>query len=250
MKGVRTLWQGRVPSFLPRWMRECIEVNVREIQALMQLAQQHLAPGSLVLDAGAGEGRFSNYFKHTRYVPIDLTVGNQTWDYSRIAACADLLHLPLKSNSFDGVICTQVLEHVREPGEVIRELVRVLRPGGHLYLSAPQGWHQHQKPYDYFRFTSFALTHLFTTAGLQIDFIRPMGGYFWHLSYELQMMHYWLFPPAELTGRTRLWWETCLSVLLRIPCLFILPIPLYYLDRLDHIKDLTLGYTCHCIKQA
>jgi SAM-dependent methyltransferase len=244
------LWKGRVPSFLPRWMRDRIEVNVTEIHKLMALAQQQLPSEALVLDAGAGEGRFAHYFRHTRYVPIDLAIGDHTWDYGSIQACVDLACLPLPDNTFDGVICTQVLEHVPNPRQVIDELARVLRPGGHFYLSAPQGWHQHQKPYDFFRFTSFALTNLFEQAGLTIDFIRPMGGYFWHLSYELQMMHYWLFPPFEVTGRARSRWATWMALLFRIPFLFLLPIPLYYLDRLDHVKDLTLGYVCHCVKQA
>jgi 2-polyprenyl-3-methyl-5-hydroxy-6-metoxy-1,4-benzoquinol methylase len=244
------LWQGRVPTFLPRWMRERIEVNVCEIHALMQLAQRQFASGALVLDAGAGEGRFSEYFRHTHYVPLDLAVGDETWNYGRIQAQADLQRLPIRSEAFDGVVCTQVLEHVCEPAVVVSELARVLKPDGHLYLSAPQGWHQHQKPYDFFRFTSFALRAMFERAGLDVDFIRPMGGYFWHLSYELQMMHYWLFPPAEVTGHARNKWATCMSLLVRIPFLFLLPLPLYYLDRLDRIKDLTLGYVCHCIKRA
>jgi SAM-dependent methyltransferase len=229
-------------------MRERIEVNVREIHTLMRFAQRQLAPGALVLDAGAGEGRFKHYFQHTRYIPIDLAVGDEMWDYSSIKVCTDLGRLSFRDGVFDGVICTQVLEHVPEPAYVVAELARVLKPGGHLYLSAPQGWHQHQKPYDYFRFTSFALNRIFERAGLMVDWIRPMGGYFWHLSYQLQMMHYWLLPPAEVTGRVRSNWATLLSLLLRVPLLFLLPIPLYYLDRLDRVKDLTLGYVCHCVK--
>jgi SAM-dependent methyltransferase len=244
------LWKGRVPSFLPRWMRSRIQVNVYDIHKLMELAQQQLAPGALVLDAGAGEGRFKDHFQHTRYIPVDLAVGDEAWDYGSIQAFADLAHLPFEDNTFDGVVCIQVLEHVREPASIVRELARVLKPGGHFYLSAPQGWAQHQKPHDYFRFTSFALTYMFEQAGLSVDLIRPMGGYFWHLSYELQMMHYWLFPPASETGRPRSKLAALCSVLLRIPFLFLLPIPLYYLDRLDRIKDLTLGYVCHCVKPA
>jgi SAM-dependent methyltransferase len=243
------LWKGRVPSFLPRWMRERIEVNVYEIHKLMQLAQRQLTSGALVLDAGAGEGRFKDYFEHTRYIPVDLAVGDEKWDYGSNRAYVDVVRLPFQDEAFDAVICTQVLEHVRNPASVVRDLARVLKTGGHLYLSAPQGWHQHQKPLDFFRFTSFALRYLFEQAGLAVDFILPMGGYFWHLSYELQMMHYWLFPPAAVTGRPRPKWATVLSLLLRLPLLFLLPIPLYYLDRFDRVKDLTLGYVCHCIKQ-
>lgn len=241
------LWQGRVPTFLPGWMRKRIEVNVLDQIAMMQEAQNLFTAEARVLDAGAGEGRYRNYVSHTRYVAVDFGVGDETWDYGKLDSVADLHHLPFLDEVFDGVICTQVLEHVRYPERVIGELARVMKPGGHLFLSAPQSWHQHQKPHDYFRFTSFALDAVFREAGLTPRYIRPMGGYFWALSYELQMLHYWLFPPTE-TGQKRGVLGLLGSLLVRSFFLFILPLPLYYLDRLDRLKDKTMGYVCHCIK--
>lgn len=241
------LWEGRVPTFLPAWMRERIEVNVLDQINMMREAQCVLTPADRVLDAGAGEGRYKRFLKHTRYVAIDFGLGDLLWNYEALDSVADVHRIPFANATFDGVVCTQVLEHVRYPEQVIGELARVLRPGGHLFLSAPQSWHQHQKPHDYFRFTSFALDAMFRSAGLTPQYIRPMGGYFWALSYELQMMHYWLFPPPE-TGRRRSIFGALGSLLIRIPCLFLLPLPLYYLDRLDQLQDKTMGYVCHCRK--
>lgn len=241
------LWQGRVPSFLPGWMRRRIEVNVLDQIAMMKQAQTIFGPTSLVLDAGAGEGRYRRFLEHTRYLAVDFGEGDEAWDYSALDVVADLHHLPFANAALDGVVCTQVLEHVRYPDRVVSELARVLKAGGHLFLSAPQGWHQHQKPHDFFRFTSFALAAMFQDAGLRPDYIRPMGGYFWTLSYELQMMHYWLFPPPE-AGSRRGALGLIGSLLVRSVFLFLLPLPLYYLDRLDRIKDKTMGYVCHCVK--
>jgi SAM-dependent methyltransferase len=228
-------------------MRRRIEVNVFDQVKMMEEAQQIFRHESVVLDAGAGEGRYRRYLDHTHYVAVDYGVGDETWDYAQLDCITDLHHLPLADGAFDGVVCTQVLEHVRHPEEVIRELARTLRPGGHLFLSAPQGWHQHQKPHDYFRFTSFALDSMFRQANLVPQYIRPMGGYFWALSYELQMMHYWLFPPLE-TGHKRGFFGLLGSLVVRSLFLFLLPLPLYYLDRLDRIKDKSMGYVCHCLK--
>jgi SAM-dependent methyltransferase len=241
-------WKERVPEFLPQWLRTRIEVNLREIQALMEFAAQRLGPGDRVLDAGAGEGRFKSYFAHTRYMPVDLAIGDQTWDYGNLDAIVDLENLAFVDGVYDAVICTQVLEHVKNPLQVITELARVLKPGGQLFLSAPQSWYQHQKPHDYFRFTSFALAHLFAQSNLEPQFIKPMGGYFWFLSFQLQRFHFWLWPPSQGERRIVRIARLSVTLLIRVFFLFLLPIPLYYLDGLDKLKDQTLGYTCYCIK--
>lgn len=67
---------------------------------------------------------------------------------------------PIDSCSIDGVICTQVLEHVANPESLISEIERVLKPGGKLILTVPFLWQQHEKPYDFTRFTSFGLRRL------------------------------------------------------------------------------------------
>lgn len=241
------LWIGRVPSFLPTWIRRRIEVNVLDQIEMMKQAQATFGSDSRVLDAGAGEGRYRRFLEHARYTAVDFGLGDSSWDYRSLDSLADLHHLPFQAAVFDGAVCTQVIEHVRYPEGVIRELARVLKPGGHLFLSAPQGWHQHQKPHDYFRFTSFALEAMFRDASLRPVYIRPMGGYFWALSYELQMMHYWLFPPPEM-GRRRSIAALLGSLIVRSVFLFLVPLPLYYLDRLDRLKDKTMGYICHCVK--
>lgn len=241
-------WEGRVPAFLPEWLKTRIEVNVREIKALMEFASKRLGVGDRVLDAGAGEGRFKSYFTHTSYVAVDLAVGDKVWNYSDLDTIADLTRLPFANCVYDAVVCTQVLEHVKEPLLVTKELARILKPGGQLFLSAPQSWYQHQKPHDYFRFTSFALDYLFTQSNLETQFIKPMGGYFWFLSFQLQRLHFWLWPPSQTQGAFTQIARLSVTLFIRIIFLFLLPLPLYYLDRLDKRKDQTLGYVCYCVK--
>ncbi len=62
------------------------------------------------------------------------------------------------------------MEHISDPMIVTNEIGRVLRPGGRYYLSAPMCWHQHQKPYDFFRYTSFGYKHLLENSGMKIRF--------------------------------------------------------------------------------
>jgi len=234
----------RLPQWIPDVVRERVAVNVYHLKRLMAQAQQEIPPGSWVLDAGAGEGRFRSFFDHTCYVAVDLAVGDCSWDYSHLDVIADLSVLPLANHSFDAVLCTQVLEHVREPRQVLREIARVLKPGGRLYLAAPQSWHQHQKPYDFFRYTSFGLRYLLETSGLNVISLTPMGGYFWFLSFQLQTLNYWLF--SQRRRHRYVWWP--LKMTTAIVTQIVLPLLLFYLDRLDSKKDATLGYVCVATK--
>jgi SAM-dependent methyltransferase len=68
-----------------------------------------------------------------------------------IAANAELL--PFAAATFQRVECDAVLEHVRDPGQVARELCRVLAPGGYLHLVTPFCHPFHEYPRDYRRFT-------------------------------------------------------------------------------------------------
>jgi SAM-dependent methyltransferase len=76
--------------------------------------------------------------------------------------------LPFGEGEFDTVLCTQVVEHVRDPKAVIAQCARVLRPGGVLIMSAPQYWEVHEAPHDYFRFTPLGLRMLVEGCGLSV----------------------------------------------------------------------------------
>jgi SAM-dependent methyltransferase len=76
------------------------------------------------------------------------------------------------------VLCTQVLEHVPRPEPFFEELVRVLRPNGCLIVTVPFSYRVHSAPFDYHRFTHFALEGLAGRARLDIEVLLPRGG-FW-----------------------------------------------------------------------
>ena len=91
-----------------------------------------------VLDAGSGEGRYASSFDGRRHIGVDLGIGDHSWDYSRVDVAANLETLPFPDNSFDAALNIVVLEHTRNPQQVLNELGRTLRPGGRLLLIAPQ----------------------------------------------------------------------------------------------------------------
>ncbi|GMU26279.1 MAG: hypothetical protein AMXMBFR16_11840 [Candidatus Uhrbacteria bacterium] len=87
--------------------------------------------------------------------------------------------------SVDTVLCTVVMEHLERPQDALIEMHRILKPGGHIILTAPLFWHLHEEPRDFYRYTKYGLAHLFTTTGFEIIEIKPLSGFVVTFSQEL-----------------------------------------------------------------
>jgi ubiquinone/menaquinone biosynthesis C-methylase UbiE len=121
-------------------------------------------------------------------------------DKNRVDVICLATDLKFPDNEFDSVLCTQVLEHVYDHHTMMKEIYRVLKPGGHVILTVPFAWELHEEPYDYFRFTKHALKELFEEAGLKIDYIKPNGGK-WAAIYQLRNnMMYHSFHTRKSLG--------------------------------------------------
>jgi len=236
----------RVYSLFPSFLKRRINPLEYAIRSFVSSAVLPSARGK-ILDAGAGEARFRSYFEDHFYVALDSGVGDQSWDYSGVDIKADLAMIPIASESVDTVLNIQVLEHVSEPSAVLSELNRILRPGGSLFLTAPQGWHEHQQPHDYYRFTRFSLSRILLGAGFETVEIEPMGGYFHYLGHRLTYI-----PKVLFSQRGR--WTRCFLFPLELVSLgifcFLLPVCCYYLDFLDTKKEFTLCYQCRAGKAS
>jgi SAM-dependent methyltransferase len=194
---------------------------------------------ALVLDAGAGECRFKAMFRHASYIGVDFAQGDPTWDYSMLDAVARLEQLPFADRCFDRVLSIVVLEHTPEPGRVLQEFQRVMKQGASVHLVVPHMWEEHQRPYDFFRFTSNGIRHLMENAGLRVKRIEPVGGFFWQLGRRLM----------GVLGFAQQGWRWILFPVLAPVFGFLLPVCCYYLDSLDGDRAYTLGFICEGFKQ-
>jgi SAM-dependent methyltransferase len=131
---------------------------------------RHFDADARLLDLGCGSAWLAEHFEN--YTGID---GSR----EAVVAAARSGHevllgdvnapLPFADASFDGVVMKDLLEHVLEPVNVVREACRVLRPGGHVFASSPdaQRWvwddYTHRRP-----FTRRGFRRLFADQGLEV----------------------------------------------------------------------------------
>lgn len=123
-----------------------------------------LPPGAAVLDVGAGSAQYKGLFEHCEYLTTE-------WDgcvSGRIHE-VDLIGppeaLPCADATRDAVLLTHRLDRAPDPGAVLREAARVLRPGGNVFLTVPFVRQLAEPPSDLWRLTPASLERLLANAG-------------------------------------------------------------------------------------
>jgi SAM-dependent methyltransferase len=147
---------------------------------------ESIPAGALVLDAGAGDAPYKSLLAHTRYETADFEQVDKR--YAKSTYVCDLSAIPVADGRFDAIIFSQVMEHLPEPKLAIRELYRVLKPGGRMIFTAPLFYEEHEQPYDFYRYTQFAVRYLFAGAGFQIDRLDWLEGYYSTVAYQMNRM--------------------------------------------------------------
>ena len=105
------------------------------------------------------------FFENSIYIAVDLAVGDDEWDFSQLDVKSDVQYLPIRDSIADAALNLWVMEHVPAPQLMVNEMFRILKPGGKTFLIVPFSLHEHQQPYDFYRYTRYGVRHLFETAG-------------------------------------------------------------------------------------
>jgi len=180
--------------------------------------------GGIVVDLGCGDKPYQSYVRAKKYIGVDKQGGDLR---------ADVLNLPLKNSYADTVISTQVLEHVTDPQQLLKECYRILKPGGYLVLTAPMNWPLHDVSRDYWRFTEFGLVHLAKETGFEVIDCRPLEGF---ISVVWQTLAMLIERPTYHHG----FFRTILKLIVK-PLFWLIQPLIYWLDRLKPIKGLTMN---------
>ncbi len=175
---------SRLLVTVARWAARYVDLQLALTEAALREAAP-LARGRMI-DVGCGHRPYDALF--APYVDEHLGVEHEAV-FATTAAAAhergpDVLYdghtLPFADASFDTALCVQVLEHTPQPGRLLAEIARVLRPGGCLLMQAPFSFRLHEEPHDYFRYSPHGLRALCEAAGLSVERLAPLGT-FWSL---------------------------------------------------------------------
>lgn len=131
----------------------------------------------ILVDIGCGEKPYKAFL--SEYVDKHIGVDHPSTVHGKdqIDIFASAYDTTLASESADTVISTCVLEHLEESDMAVREMHRILKPGGKVILTAPFFWLMHENPRDFYRFTRYGLEHLFKKAGFKVISITPSNGW-------------------------------------------------------------------------
>ena len=166
---------------------------------------KEIAKEKSVLDIGGGE-RFQKWL--APYKELFKDVAYKSMDYDPASGAdviGDIHKIPLAENSIDAIICHSVLEHVRDPLLATKELHRILRPGGKIFVHVPSiyPYHARKGSYpDYWRFFDDTLLVMF--GNFSHFEIEKRGGYFTAFFFFMPFQHKLRFlidPVADFLDR-------------------------------------------------
>lgn len=131
-----------------------------------------------LLDIGCGVMPYRAYIKEhsaiNLYVGMDLA-NTEIYNHIQPDITWDGVTIPLKDGDVDCAMLTEVLEHCPEPELVLKEAWRVLKPGGSLVFSVPFIWYLHESPWDFYRYTPFAIQKMFNKQSFSLTVLETYG---------------------------------------------------------------------------
>lgn len=152
-------------------------------QKLSEVVRQ----GGMALDIGSG----SRTYGSMNFIQLEIK------KYPFIDVVNQAMLLPFRDNAFDFVMSVAVTEHVKEPWVLIKEIQRVTKPGGTVYVDSAFLQPLHAHPSHYYNMSHYALAELFDE--VEVVTLRPESNQhpFYTLEWFLRIMRHYV-PPADM----------------------------------------------------
>lgn len=132
----------------------------------------------VLLDFGCGSKPYEKLFINVKnYIGVDLKIEGREENHQYVDKFYDGKTIPYEDDTFDSLLSTEVLEHVFNIEEVLKEMNRVLKKGGKALITTPFMWEEHEMPYDFARYTTPALIYLYEKNGFKIIHHEKSGNY-------------------------------------------------------------------------
>jgi ubiquinone/menaquinone biosynthesis C-methylase UbiE len=223
-------------------IKKVIFPNLANRDAWIASVARSTPDGSTVLDVGAGSAPYKTLFSHCKYIAQDAAQLDEKKLRDRKFASLDIISeassIPLKSETVDVIVCTEVLEHVPEPLKVFKEFARLLRPGGKAFVTAPLGSGLHQEPFHFYGgYTPHFYKYASNLSGLSVEEIIPNGDSVMHLRQWI------LWNSIELVkGAKRKQFFCVIVALFHLPISFVYFVSTYLTSLCVNDNRFTVGY--------
>ncbi len=168
------------PNYGPNMDPTFVAVSSRFIVSILADVYERLIAThtrGLLLDLGCGYAPCYEMYKNHTTDNICVDWPNTLHKSPYLDVEVDLNNtFPFRDDCFDTILCTDVLEHIAKPEPLMAEITRVLNPNGKLILAVPFFYWIHEAPFDYYRYTQYALRKFCEDYKLLVVEIAPYGG--------------------------------------------------------------------------
>jgi SAM-dependent methyltransferase len=183
-----------------------------------------------LLDFGCGTKPYKHLFKNVKeYVGLDFASDRVKGEKTETDIVYDGKTIPAPRESFDSVLSTEVFEHLFDLPGVLKELNRVLKPNGIMLFTCPFSFGEHESPYDYARYTSFALKSILQSHGFEIIESKKTGS---HISVIIQYVALYI---NYIIGKSKLTQYLLFPIL--VSPLFLICNLVHYLLPIKILRD-------------
>ena len=145
------------------------KIAMSDIRKAIENFSTTIPNGSKILDVGCGLRPYEIYFTGSNYIGIDVFISGRGDEGKAPDYEFDGTRIPMPDNEFDVVICTEVLEHATDPDALLKEIARVSKVDGLLFLTVPFIWGLHELPYDFRRYTSEGIRKSIINVGYKVE---------------------------------------------------------------------------------
>lgn len=197
---------------------------------------------SKIIDISAGNRPYKDLFAHCEYFShefegnkdiIDSFRGetnesNNIYDYY-----GDIINLPIENNSFDYVLCTEVIEHVPDPLKAIQELTRICKIGGKIIMTAPFTSGIHQPFHFYSGFSPQFYEYVAKINKLEIKEFENQGDFFKLMSWFIMLSMQFRLPGSD---------SDIVNIVSHYMQSYYLTLSDVIGDKVDTAKHFTIGY--------
>ena len=205
--------------------------------------------GGKVLDVGGWDFFLTakqKGIKFTRWVNIEPNPDNlpDIHDKAYTSVVGNGSDTDFSNAEFDTVINLHVLEHVMDPEKMVKEIARVLKPGGHAVFLIPQTSLLHHLPGHYYNFTRYWIESVMPKAGMTIVEHKALGG-FWTTT--ASHMVYFYFKAVRAEGYSSSFYKRKLLFYPLLPLMFVFALMVLIFSLIFSLADLTEDPNNHLV---